>query len=98
MTYRPGCETQHKSDYYALLKRGGQPGPYEVWYCNLRDRLPIIAVPLRAPFADMPLDLQAALDGGYAEARYDDQLRYAGAPAAPAALPRRHGLGGSADR
>jgi hypothetical protein len=49
-----------KSDYYALLKRGGQPGPFAVWYRDLRDPLPTIAVPLRPPFPDIPLDLQAA--------------------------------------
>ncbi len=76
-------EVAGKSDYYALLKRGGQPGPFEVWYCNLRDPLPTIAVPLRAPFPDVPLDLQAALTDAYAEARYDDQLAYATVPPPP---------------
>ncbi len=76
-------EVAGKSDYYALLKRGGQPGLYAVWYCSLRDPLPIIAVPLRAPFADVPLDLQAALTDAYAEARYDDQLTYQGSPPPP---------------
>lgn len=80
-------EVANKSDYYALLKRGAQPGPYEVWYAQLRDRLPTIAVPLRAPFADVPLDLQAVLNDAYHEARYDAQLAYQGAPPAPALAP-----------
>jgi hypothetical protein len=80
-------EVAHKSDYYALLKRGGQPSPYEVWYWNLRDTLPTIAVPLREPFADIPLDLQAAIESAYSEARYDDQLSYQGTPPLPALAP-----------
>ena len=81
-------ELTGQSDYYALLKRGDRPGPFlEVWYANLRDVLPTIAVPLRAPFADVPLDLQAALDSAYAEARYDDQLSYQSAPPPPKLLP-----------
>jgi hypothetical protein len=80
-------EVAGKSDYYALLKRGGQPGPYEVWYADLRDPLPTIAVPLRDPFADVPLDLQAAFATAYAEARYDDQLQYEGSPPPPPLRP-----------
>jgi Protein of unknown function (DUF4058) len=80
-------ELAGKSDYYALLKRGDRPGPFEVWFRSMRDQLPIIAVPLRAPFGDVPLDLQAALEMAYSEARYDDQLSYAGAPPPPALPP-----------
>lgn len=76
-------EVTGKSDYYALLKRGEQSGSYEVWYSNLRDPLPTIAVPLRSPFPDVPLDLQAALDSAYAEAHYDDQITYQGNPPPP---------------
>lgn len=77
------AEVAGKSDYYALLKRAGQRGPLEVWFCDLRDPLPTIAVPLRSPFADVPLDLQVALDSAYAEARYDAQLNYAAKPPPP---------------
>ncbi len=72
---RPG-EVAGQSDYYALLKRSGGPGPFEVWYFNLRDQLPTIAMPLRPPFADVPLDLQAAFEDVYARAHYADSLDY----------------------
>jgi hypothetical protein len=72
-----------RSDYYALLKRGDRAGPYEVWYVDLRDRLPTIAVPLRPPHPDAPLDLQAALDAVYARAFYAAQLDYAATPQPP---------------
>lgn len=80
-------EVAGKSDYYALLKRAGRSGTLEVWYRSLRDPLPTIAVPLRAPFADVPLDLQAAFAAAYAEARYDDQLSYNGPPPPPPLPP-----------
>jgi hypothetical protein len=69
-------EVTGKSDYYALLKRGNQPGPYEVWYFDLRDRLPTIAVPLLPPLPDVALDLQAAFTAVYQRARYGDSLDY----------------------
>lgn len=70
------AEVAEKSDYYALLKRGGTFGLFEVWYVDLRDRLPTIAVPLRPPFDDAPLDLQAAFDDMYRRAHYAQSIDY----------------------
>ncbi len=69
-------EVADKSAYYALLKRGGTLGLFEVWYIGLRDRLPTIAVPLRPPFDDAPLDLQAAFDDMYQRAHYAQSIDY----------------------
>jgi hypothetical protein len=69
-------EVAHKSDYYALLKRGGTFGPYEVWYFDLRDRLPTIFVPLRPPFADVLLDLQTAFAEVYRRGYYANDIDY----------------------
>lgn len=69
-------EVRGKSDYYALLKRGDRPRPYEVWFFDLPETLPTIAVPLRPPDADVPLDLQAAFNHIYHKARYGDSLDY----------------------
>ncbi|MEZ4866345.1 MAG: DUF4058 family protein [Caldilineaceae bacterium] len=80
-------EVVEKSDYYVLLKRGGVWGPLEVWYIDLRDRLPVIAVPLRAPDPDAPLDLQAMLEGIYQRGRYFEKLDYAKTPPAPRLRP-----------
>jgi len=70
------AEVAGKSDYYALLKRGGTLGLFEVWYIDLRDRLPTIALPLRPPFDDAPLDLQAAFDDMYRRAHYAESIDY----------------------
>jgi hypothetical protein len=78
-------EVAGKSDYYALLKRGDQPGPYEVWYFDLRDPLPTIAVPLLPPFADVALDLQVAFTAVYRRAHYGDSLDYS-QPVSPPSL------------
>ena len=69
-------EVAGNSDYYALLKRGGTADPFEVWYFDLRDRLPTLAVPLRPPFEDVPLDLQAAFDDMYARGHYGESTDY----------------------
>jgi hypothetical protein len=76
-------EVAGKSDYYALLARSDRRGVYDAWFWDLRDIMPTIAVPLRPPFPDVPLDLQAAFTTAYSEARYDDQLSYEGMPPLP---------------
>lgn len=63
-------EVAGKSDYYVLLKRAKQSRLYEGWFIDIRDKLPIIAVPWRPPFGDAPLDLQAAFEDTYARAHY----------------------------
>jgi hypothetical protein len=80
-------ELANKSDYYALLKRGEREAAYEVWFIDLRDRLPTIAVPLRPPFADVPLDLQAVFDTVYSRAHYADSVDYTRRPPSPLLAP-----------
>jgi len=72
-----------KSDYYALLKRGGQGSRLDVWFFNLRDKMPTIAVPLRPPFDDVPLDLQAAFAVTYERAHYAESIDYTRDPPPP---------------
>lgn len=70
-------EVAGKSDYYTLLKRAGEYR-FEVWYFDLRDQMPTIAVPLRPPFEDVPLDLQAAFHDTYRRAHYAQSIDYSG--------------------
>ncbi|MFO7633461.1 MAG: DUF4058 family protein [Caldilinea sp.] len=79
---RPPTVT-HRSDYYALLKRGGASG-YEVWWFDLRETMPVVAVPLRSPDADVALDLQAILGEMYRRVRFADQIDYSQPPPPPA--------------
>jgi hypothetical protein len=69
-------EVAGKSDYYALLRRANAGGRLAVWFVDLRDTLPRISVPLRAPHPDTVLDLQAAFNMVYARARYADDVDY----------------------
>jgi Protein of unknown function (DUF4058) len=80
-------EVADKSDYYALLKRSGILGAYEVWYFDLRDPLPTIAIPLRPPFDDVPLDLQSVFTDVYQRGRYAADIDYGGDVPAPTVRP-----------
>lgn len=80
-------EVTGRADYYALLKRGDRLRPYEVWFFDLPNPLPTVAVPLRPPQGDLPLDLQAILADVYARARYGENLDYSGAPPPPPLTP-----------
>jgi len=63
------------SDYCVTLLRQRQPG-VNVWFSDLRDPLPTVAVPLRPPFEDVPLNLQQVLDETYRRAYYADSVDY----------------------
>jgi uncharacterized protein DUF4058 len=69
-------EVVGKSDYYVLLRRGDAGGQLAVWYVDIRDRLPTIAVPLRGSYPDAVLDLQEILATIYERARYADDIDY----------------------
>jgi len=69
-------EVAGRSDYYVLLNRGGSIGPFAVWYADVRDTLPTVAIPLRPPHQDVPLDLQAVLNGIYERAFYAESVDY----------------------
>ncbi len=73
--------------YYAALHRTDRPAKLDVWPVTLRDRLPTIAVPLRAPFSDVPLDVQGAVDTLYERYRYDTAIDYRTPPPLPLLSP-----------
>ena len=49
--------------------------------------MPTIAIPLRPPFADAPLDLQAAFEDSYRRGHYADDIDYKGRVPPPALRP-----------
>jgi hypothetical protein len=55
----------------------------EVWPIGLRERMPVLPVPLRHPHTDVPLDIQAALGAIYDEADYPLTLDYGQPPPEP---------------
>lgn len=61
-------------DYYVLLRRLGEENRAAVWTVSLRERLPVIPIPLLAPDADVTLDLQQLLHRIYDVGGYEDYI------------------------
>jgi len=51
---------------------------------TVRDKLPVVPVPLKAPDPDVRLDVGAALNEVYHRSRYDLSVRYDAVPPPPA--------------
>jgi hypothetical protein len=66
----------HRTPYRVVVRRGWKPLEAELYAVPLRERLPVIAVPLREADADVTLDLQALLERCYDNGGYADDLDY----------------------
>ncbi len=62
----------HRTHSVVCMRKAVRPTAGWVYRAPLRDRLPIVAVPLRPGDPEIPLDLQAAVDRVYELGRYDD--------------------------
>lgn len=69
-------------DYCILVSRAEERPRVGIWPSRLRERLPVIPIPLRAPDADARLDLQETLNRLYDAAGYEDYI-YTGTPQPP---------------
>jgi hypothetical protein len=65
--------------YSALVSRVDDRPRAGFWPIGLRERLPIIPIPLRLPDSDARLDLQEALNYVYDASAYEDYI-YSGSP------------------
>ena len=63
-------------DYLACVSRWPKRRRFELYRTRLRERLPRIGLPLTEPDADVPLDVQAALEQTYRDGGYALRLRY----------------------
>src|SRR5215213_1758137 len=79
-------EVAGQSDYYALLKRAEATDEFAVWYWNLRDPLPVIAVPLTAGYPEVAVDLQGVFATTY-KRYYAERLEYRDVPPPPRLQP-----------
>ena len=70
-------------DYYTLIARGEQHPRAGIKRWSVRDPLPTIPIPLRAPDPDVPLALAQVFSQAYEEGRYARVLNYAVPPSAP---------------
>lgn len=69
--------------YYVVLSRAEQRPTVAVWPMQLRDRPPVLPVPLVPPDPDVPLDLGAALTAIYERGAYALRLDYGQPPPPP---------------
>jgi hypothetical protein len=58
--------------YLICVSRGWRAGESEIYGATLRERLPVIPIPLRPTDRDARLDLQSLVDQAYRRGRYDD--------------------------
>lgn len=73
----------HRTLYRVVVRRGWLPFQAEVYAAPLRQRLPVIWVPLRETDPDVPLDLQALLDRCYDNGGYANDIDYEAEPDPP---------------
>jgi hypothetical protein len=73
------------TDFVAVVARAERRQFFEVWAWSLRQPLPVLAIPLRAPDPDVPLDLAEAFQMTYDRGAYSRVMRYG--PPLPASLP-----------
>lgn len=64
-----------KGDYAVSIRKPGSTSRF-AWFWNLRDPMPVVGIPLRAPFADVPLPLQSIFSAMYDRAYYALSLDY----------------------
>lgn len=79
---RPRLPELPPCDYYALVSRYAERPRLDLWPVGLRERLPVVPVPLDPADADARLDLQAVLDCTYDAAGYAKYV-YADSPQPP---------------
>jgi hypothetical protein len=71
-----------QADFYYLVSHAERRPDCDVYKLNLREPLPSLPVPLRAPDPDILVDLQAVFSTAYARGRFSRRIDYHGvAPA-----------------
>lgn len=70
----PDCDIPlaNRADYLACVSPGWRRARRELYVMPLRQRLPLLPIPLRLNEPPVTLDLQALLDQAYVAGRYDD--------------------------
>ncbi len=71
--------------YVVCISRADRREQFEVYFFNVRQRMPRIAIPLQKPDPDVVLDLQAVFEQCYKHGAYEDLVDYAKPPTSPLA-------------
>jgi hypothetical protein len=61
-------------DYCILIAQSEKDSAIAVWPIHLRQRLPVVPIPLRKPDRDVVLDIQALIGRAYDAAGYEDYI------------------------
>lgn len=69
--------------YFVFLNRENRRFVTSIWAIGLHERLPVLPVPLLHPDPDVPLDLQAAVNGCFELVHYERLLDYTVPPPLP---------------
>lgn len=72
-----------RGHYHALISRADRRPACEVYSWTVRQPLPKLPIPLRAPDADSQIDLQAALRTAYDRGHYERMICYSDVPPRP---------------
>ena len=74
----------YRTPYQVCVYRAAVDLPcYEIYRVPLRERLPVVKIPLRPTDTDIPLDLQALIDQCYHNGGYDEDIDYGAEPEPP---------------
>jgi hypothetical protein len=68
-----------RTDYQVSVWRASRSRQVEIYQAAMRERLPVVPIPLRATDRDVLVDLQAIIDQCYRNGGYDD-IDYLGEP------------------
>ena len=69
--------------YFALVARGDHTGECDVSAWSIRDRLPELPIPLKAPDLDAPIDLQSVFNHAFDQGDYTHSINYQEPPSVP---------------
>ncbi|HMQ30498.1 MAG TPA: DUF4058 family protein [Chloroflexaceae bacterium] len=72
---------------FISLSRAELRPEVDIWPVTWQEPIPVVAVPLRHPDPDVPLDLSACLRAIYASARYERRVDYTAPPPPPEPPP-----------
>ena len=65
-----------RTAYHVVVRRAGRRTPLEYYPCPLRDRLPVVDLPLRPGDPDLAVDVQQLVSHAYANGGYAAKLDY----------------------
>lgn len=80
---RPFNHPYLPKNHYIIALLRADDARTEIWGVDLKDKLPVVPVPLKSPDPDVPLDLGEALNVLYERSLYHLSIDYAGNPPPP---------------